>query len=285
MLPVQGKLFYQDEQTMRSIQQWAIYLVCMTAISALPLTVYAQAGGFGGGAGGGLGGGGFFGGAGGQEGRLGAPSTEPEKPETGLQPLVRVISRTIAPDTWDEVGGPGSIEAVDAWGMIVVSQTEDVHEQIEALVETLSRGLSAQGLPSLLDGSKEPPPVSLAVESRTKLRNRQRIEAALGTETTLDVNETPLRDVADFIADLHKIPVYINIRALEEVGQGGDTPVTVNLHDVSLRSALQIMLKELGLQYAIKDEVLQITTPEEAENHLHTRVYLVKDLIVPGHSE
>ena len=53
--------------------------------------------------------------------------------------------------------------------------------------------------------------------------------------------------------------------ALEEIGVGTDEPVTINLHNVSLRSALRLMLKKLQLTYIIQDEVLMITTPEEAE--------------------
>ena len=41
------------------------------------------------------------------------------------------------------------------------------------------------------------------------------------------------------------------------------------------------MLKELDLTYVIRDEVLKITTPEEAENELLTKVYPVADLVMP----
>ena len=41
------------------------------------------------------------------------------------------------------------------------------------------------------------------------------------------------------------------------------------------------MLKELSLTYMIKDEVLLITTPEEADNELFTKVYPVADLVLP----
>ncbi|HUE71967.1 MAG TPA: hypothetical protein VMP01_13860, partial [Pirellulaceae bacterium] len=50
---------------------------------------------------------------------------------------------------------------------------------------------------------------------------------------------------------------------------------------ISLRSALRIMLGELKLTYVIRDEVMQITTPEDAENQLVTKVYPVGDLVVP----
>ena len=57
--------------------------------------------------------------------------------------------------------------------------------------------------------------------------------------------------------------------------------MTKNLKGVSSKSALRLMLHELGLTYVIKDEVLLITTTEAAESKLSTRVYSVADLVIP----
>ena len=57
--------------------------------------------------------------------------------------------------------------------------------------------------------------------------------------------------------------------------------MTVNLHNITLRSALRLMLKNLQLTYIIQDEVLMITTPEEAEKQLVVKVYPVADLVLP----
>mgnify|MGYP007059401606 CR=1 FL=1 len=109
----------------------------------------------------------------------------------------------------------------------------------------------------------------------------QRIFQALGDTTTMEFIEMPLRDVMDYVEDLHGIEVDINYRALEEVGIGADTPITRNLKGISLRSALKLMLRELDLTYTVRDEVLQITTPEEVAEDLTTKVYPVEDLVVP----
>ncbi len=106
----------------------------------------------------------------------------------------------------------------------------------------------------------------------------KRIEAALQSPTQLEFIKTPLQDVIDYLKDQHHIEIQIDTRALSDVGIGTDTPVTKNLKGVSLRSALQLMLRELGLTHTIQDEVLLITTFEEAETHLTTVVYPVADL-------
>ena len=68
-------------------------------------------------------------------------------------------------------------------------------------------------------------------------------------------------------------------KALGDVGIGTNTPVTKNIKGVTLRTALQLILRELGLTYVVKDEMLLVTTPEEAESELTTVVYPVTDLV------
>jgi general secretion pathway protein D len=53
--------------------------------------------------------------------------------------LIDLITTTISPQSWDDVGGPGSIEGFQTNLSLVVSQTQDVHEQIADLLEQLRR--------------------------------------------------------------------------------------------------------------------------------------------------
>ncbi len=92
--------------------------------------------------------------------------------------------------------------------------------------------------------------------------------------------EQPLADVADFIEDMHRIPVHIDRRALEDVGISDDTPVTISTSEISLRSALKLTLKPLDLTWIIDAESLVITTDEEAEMNLIAKTYDVSDLLV-----
>ena len=68
---------------------------------------------------------------------------------------------------------------------------------------------------------------------------------------------------------------------MEEAGIGTDAPVNVNLHNISLRSALRLMLKNLQLTYIIQDEVLMITTQGRCREELVVKVYPVADLVLP----
>lgn len=109
-----------------------------------------------------------------------------------------------------------------------------------------------------------------------------RIETALNKllgSNGLDFTDTPLEEVVNLLQEEYGIPIQIDGAALEETGLDLSEPVTINLHNVSLRSALRLMLKKLNLTYIIQDEVLLITTPDEAESQLLTCVYNIRGFV------
>jgi len=107
----------------------------------------------------------------------------------------------------------------------------------------------------------------------------RRIEAALNSPTALSFQETPLDDVVQIIQRQHRLPIRLDRRALDDVGIGTDVPITFNGRGLSLRSAIELILRDLELTYQVKNESLVITTPEEAECELTTVVYPVSDLV------
>jgi type II secretory pathway component GspD/PulD (secretin) len=118
-----------------------------------------------------------------------------------------------------------------------------------------------------------------AAEPKAASETESRILKALEEKTTFEFVETPLADVAEYIAKMHKIQVVLDRKALDDSGIGSDTPITRNLSEISLRSALRLTLKELDLTWVVADEVLQITTVDEAGQKMVTRVYDVRDLV------
>ena len=117
--------------------------------------------------------------------------------------------------------------------------------------------------------------------SLTQSAGAEKIKRALSSPTQLEFVETRLQDVVDYLKSYHGIEIQLDTKALGDVGVATDTPITKSVKNVALRSALQLLLKEHGLTYMIQDEVLLITTPEEAENHLETKIYPVADLVLP----
>jgi hypothetical protein len=111
--------------------------------------------------------------------------------------------------------------------------------------------------------------------------SEERIFSALGEETSLQFTESPLSDVITYIKERHKIPIQLDTAALDTAGVTTDSPVTIDVEGISLKSAMRLMLKSIELTYTVRDEVLLITTPEEVDNALVTKVYPVADLVVP----
>ena len=111
----------------------------------------------------------------------------------------------------------------------------------------------------------------------------KKIQEALKQPTQIEFVETPLKDVVDYLKDLHHIEIQLDSAALKEAGIDESTPVTKNLKGISLRSALKLLLDELQLKYVVHNEVLLITTPAKAESdeYMTTKVYPVADMVLP----
>jgi general secretion pathway protein D len=75
----------------------------------------------------------------------GVPPTIPFGPPTtgggqaDFQSLIDLITQTVQPTTWDAQGGPGAVRPFDTNLSLVVSQTQEVHEEIADLLEQLRR--------------------------------------------------------------------------------------------------------------------------------------------------
>jgi hypothetical protein len=107
------------------------------------------------------------------------------------------------------------------------------------------------------------------------------IEKALQQPIDLVFNKMPLGDVVKSLRERCGIEIYLaEMRLFYEAGINIETPVTCDLHNLPLRSGLNLMLKPLGATWTIQNDVLFITTPEEADNSLMVKLYDASDLEV-----
>ena len=96
------------------------------------------------------------------------------------------------------------------------------------------------------------------------LDSERRIYRALDERGGVSFNAAPLSSVMKFFMDAYNVPIVINDKSLEGENITPDEPIRLELPAVSFRSALNLILKPLNLTYVIRNEVLQITTYEEA---------------------
>jgi hypothetical protein len=68
------------------------------------------------------------------------PASTPQaakKTAPDFDSLIEVITSTVTPQTWDEVGGPGSISPLTAANCIVINQTRAIHNEVLELLRAI----------------------------------------------------------------------------------------------------------------------------------------------------
>ncbi|MCI0361115.1 MAG: permease prefix domain 1-containing protein [Planctomycetaceae bacterium] len=118
-------------------------------------------------------------------------------------------------------------------------------------------------------------------DKATEHRKAVAIKDVLDRRMAFDFIEKPLTSVANQLEKQTGITIYVNARKLEEAGVNVDTPITMAFPDMRFRTFLDLMLGELELMYLVKDDVLFITSQEDAESpdNMVARVYDCRELL------
>jgi hypothetical protein len=149
-------------------------------------------------------------------------------------------------------------------------------------------GATASALTAASLSAEEQTTASVAVSAKPKSyaaanAAAERIESALDQELRAPISEVeaPLNQTLQVLAEDYHIPIIFDTSALDAVAASPEVEVSIDIANVSLRSALDLILQSAGedLTYIINNEVLLITTQEEAEKRLEVRVYVVNDLV------
>lgn len=141
------------------------------------------------------------------------------------------------------------------------------------------------GAASRCSGEEATSGIGVAETADARSEAERRINETLRhpLKAPLDFVDTPLNQIMAVISDDYEIPILFDVPSIEAVACSPDVKVTFSVGNVSLRSALDLMLQIAAsdLTYVIDKEVLMITTDEEAEKRLQVRVYRVDDLQIP----
>lgn len=93
-----------------------------------------------------------------------------------------------------------------------------------------------------------------------------------------------LRDSFEWVAQTLGTNLHVDWGALAAVDVQPDQPINLNLRWVRVPRLLRLMLQETGkgdqLTYYISGNILIVTTKEQADSELITRVYPVHDLVI-----
>lgn len=138
--------------------------------------------------------------------------------------------------------------------MLLATKLGNTSEASESMASFTERVVEL----SIATPQKQPPKAPM-------LESERRILRALDERGEVSFNAVPLSSVMKFFRDQYSVPIVIDDRSLESGSGTPDEPVVLELPSVSFRSALNLILKPYFLTFVIENEVLRITTYEEAE--------------------
>lgn len=201
-----------------------------------------------------------------------SPNGESELRFNALEDFVQL---GIEPDAWSDVGGAGSAMGFHNSASLVVSNRRDIHERVSSLLAALREVKAAQ-----TPESRKALPVSVPVLQDVDLEVQRRIETALAKTVSYEFKDAPLKEVCAKISDDVGLPILLT-KKIEDAGVEPNQPVSIKVEKISLRSFLRLLLGDLNLTYYVKDEVLKITTVEDAQapESMVVRLFPVRDLV------
>jgi hypothetical protein len=189
---------------------------------------------------------------------------------TAVAELAAVIGKLVAPDSWRQSGGRGTIEPDG--GALAVVQTGVVHDEILTFCEKLR---NARGKPLRSRQSPE----RFGLETRL-----DRAQATLNRPVTANFHEpTPLIEVLGYLGKLAETDILVDRLALSAAGVSDRTDARVTVEKQPLAEALPALLNPLGLEYRVIDaKTLQVTTRKAVAARLELEFYPVNKLLANG---
>lgn len=129
-------------------------------------------------------------------------------------------------------------------------------------------------LATILTASAAESEAEPAAEFFPKLSEREiKIGEALKTDVSLNFNETPLIEIANWFSGKLGVSVQVDVRDVD-----GTMALTRKIDAITARAAFRLLLDDIKLACVVQDDYLLITTQERAETILVPRVYPVGDL-------
>ncbi len=191
-----------------------------------------------------------------------------------LERLVETISVNVAPDTWDVVGGEGSIYSLASTSCLVIANSADVHLEVERVLGLL-RG--ARRAFTEWDGYSTPPSVFPAPNALTEAHVQ--ILRELKRPAKIHFEDESLRLGLRSLATVHRMNIYLNYHSLDTIGISADSFVTLPPGDDELGESLAAMLEPLELNYTIDGGVLVIAVAGGCDDSELLRAYPVFDIL------
>lgn len=173
-----------------------------------------------------------------------------------MDTVVEAITTTIAPESWEELGGAGVLDAIG--DVLFVRQNDDIHRKLRGLLQALRQ----HGRRTFV---YDPP-------------QNQKIREKLQQPITVAFTDIALTDAVSQIAKQAEIDIRLNQTVLRQLGIRERTPVSLSLTNTPVETVLNALLQDLDLTWYLRDGVLSITSQAEVNAYFVTAVFDVRDL-------
>ena len=170
--------------------------------------------------------------------------------------LAQVIERIVAPESWEDVGGAAALTFLG--DVMFIRQTEKIQREIQGLLSALRRHARQ----------------TFVLDPTQHLAMRQKLKA----NVSVDFLDTPLVTAVAQLAEQADVDLRLDMPALRVMRVREREPITLKLTDHTLATVLQAITMNFELTWILRDGVLWITSPEDAELFQKIAVYDVRDL-------
>ncbi len=118
-------------------------------------------------------------------------------------------------------------------------------------------------------------------ETRYSEKELQIIKS-LSTPVQANYTNQPLQSVMEEMARMAGVTIHLAPDGLAEQSVQPSQPVTLNTVDaIPLKSALNLILEPLNLDYTVRNDVLMITSKSKKDTDVYAVTYPVADLVIP----
>ncbi len=190
--------------------------------------------------------------------------------QASIARLAELVRHLIAPESWQQAGGPGTIEA--AGDALTVLQTDRIHYRVLKFCEKLRL---ARGLPlrSRYDARR----FSLATPAA---------KAAGRLERVVSVNfhePVPLVRILSDLEQLTGTTILVDWASLAEEGLSPGLKGALVVHQKPFSEALSDLLQPLGLAFRVVDsDMFEVTSRTALAARLELQFYPVRQLVPDG---
>jgi hypothetical protein len=108
---------------------------------------------------------------------------------------------------------------------------------------------------------------------------QRRVQALFEQPIKYEFFETSLAEVMELLSTEHGFNHSIDVAALDALGLDCSLPISHRMNGVCLRQALDLILAPHDLAYVIREGIVMVTSDEDADEMLTTKIYPVRDLL------